>query len=496
MLAALAVLSTMHYEGDVPAAGGDYQEVPFVVPTGAVECQIHHDDGSDYDILDWGIWDDQQQWHGWGGGLSDDAIIGVAESSRGYIPGLHAGTWNVVIGKAQLDQDGGHYSIDVTCRDDATLTPQPRAAFMPMMLSTERRWYKGDFHVHSHESGDASATFDQIHDLAISRGLDFINLSDHNTIAQHDLIAAYQQSHPDLLFLRSSEVTTYAGHGNAVGISHYVDHRIGFNGLATPALIADAKRDNSIFIVNHPTLDLGTACIGCKWNHPDTPWDQVDGLEILTGNYDISHAAFTPKAIELWDAQLDAGHRIAPIGGSDDHKAGMMEGNPPALVGSPTTLVLADDLSEASIIDAVKAGRTVVMLRGPDDPMVELTVNGVEIGGEDQSTADVPLQVHVTGGDGYLFQVWRDGEKLNQDPVTGADFTTTYTDHTTGPHRYRVELIDDTNQRVTVTGHIFVTAVAADPGCGCRTTSRGDALPLALVLLCLKRRRFDAVALK
>jgi len=489
MLAALAVLSTMHYEGDVPIAGGDYQEVAFVVPAGAVECQIHHDDGSDYDILDWGIWDDAEQWHGWGGGLSDDAILGVAESSRGYIPGLHPGTWRVVIGKAQLDTDGGHYAIDVTCRDDATLPAQPRAAFAPTVVSTERRWYKGDFHVHSRESGDASATFDQIHDLARTRGLDFINLSDHNTVAQHALIAAYQQTHTDLLFLRSSEVTTYAGHGNAVGISNYVDHRIGFNGLDTPSLIAQVKAQHALFIVNHPTLDLGTQCIGCKWTHADTPWDQVDGIEILTGNYDISHSAFTPAAIALWDKELDAGHRLAPIGGSDDHRAGMMEGNPPALVGSPTTVVLADGLSEQAIVDAVVAGRTVVMLRGPDDPMVTFTIGDTEIGGATQTTTDISLDIHVTGGDGSLYQVWRDGQKLNQAPVSGDGFATTFTDHTTGEHRYRIELIDDTNQRVVVTGHIFATGVPADPGCSCRTTTKTDALPLALVLLALRRRR-------
>ena len=33
----LAVLSQMHYEGDVPVAGGDYADVAFIVPAGTVE---------------------------------------------------------------------------------------------------------------------------------------------------------------------------------------------------------------------------------------------------------------------------------------------------------------------------------------------------------------------------------------------------------------------------------------------------------------------------
>ena len=47
-----AMLSTMHYEGDVPAAGGDYQDVAIQVPAGTAEITIAHSDGSDYTILD------------------------------------------------------------------------------------------------------------------------------------------------------------------------------------------------------------------------------------------------------------------------------------------------------------------------------------------------------------------------------------------------------------------------------------------------------------
>src|SRR6476659_1168773 len=149
-LAAVAVvLSTMHYEGDVAATGGDYVDVPITVPAGTVEIQITHSDGSEFDILDWGVWS-PEGFRGWGGGNTENAIIGVNESSRSYLPGpITPGTWTVSIGKAKLDADGGHYSIDVVCRDNATLTVQPRAPYSPVVLNSERRWYKGDFHVHS-----------------------------------------------------------------------------------------------------------------------------------------------------------------------------------------------------------------------------------------------------------------------------------------------------------------------------------------------------------
>ena len=492
-LPVLAVLSQMHYEADVPVAGGDYVDVPFAVPTGTVEIQVSHTDGSDFVILDWGVWS-PEGFRGWGGGNTEDAIIGVDQSSRSYLPGpITPGTWTVSIGKAKVDPaTGGHYAIDVTCRDNATLPVLPKAPFAPTVLSTERRWYKGDFHVHSEQSGDATATLMQISALARSRGLDFVNLSDHNTSAQHALIAAVQPMLPDFLFLRGAEITTYAGHGNSVGTSAYIDHRIGRQGRTITAVLDEVQAQGGVFIVNHPSLDLGGACIGCAWHHPDTDWGKVSGLEVITGKWEFVERAFTPAAIAMWDEQLDAGHHIAAIGGSDDHRAGMGTGATDTPVGSPTTLVLADGLSEAAIVDAIRHGRTIVQLRGPDDPVVELTLaDGSEIG-DDVHEAGGPahLQIHVTGGAGTFMQIWRDGARVHQADVTSDDAHLTYTDDTVGEHRFRVELIDDGNQRLVVTSHLYAMISLAS-GCGCGTSNAGGSTGVLVLgaLLVLRRRR-------
>ena len=480
MIAFLAVLSTMHYESDVAPSGGDYVDVPFVVPAGTVEIQISHTDGSDFVILDWGVWS-PEGFRGWGGGLEDDAVIGVLQSSRGYLAGpITPGTWTVSIGKAKVDPvAGGHYAIDVTCHDTATLPIAPKAAFTPVVLSTERRWYKGDFHVHSEQSGDATATFAQISTLARSRGLDFINLSDHNTSAQLPLIAAVQPMLPDLLFLRGAEITTYQGHGNSVGTTGYVDHRIGLGGRTIGAVLDDVAAQGAIFIVNHPALDLGGVCIGCAWEH-DIDWTKVAGIEVLTGKWDLTERLFTPGALAMWDAALDQGARIAAIGGSDDHRAGAGTGTTDTPLGSPTTLVLADNLSEAAIIEGIRAGRTIVQLRGPDDPRVEVTLGDAEIGDTVGEIEAAELRVHITGGAGNFAQLWRDGVKASQVEITSDDFTHTFVDETSGAHRYRIELITDANQRIVITSHIYATVVPG--GCGCAASGPLGTGVLALLV--------------
>ncbi len=481
MLALLAVLSTMHYEADVAPTGGDYVDVPFVVPVGTVEIQISHTDGSDFVILDWGVWS-PEGFRGWGGGLEDDAIIGVAQSSRSYLAGpITAGTWTVSIGKAKVDPvTGGHYSIDVICRDNATLPVLPKAPFAPVVLSTERRWYRGDFHVHSEQSGDATATFAQIAALAQSRGLDFVNLSDHNTSSQLPLIAALQPSFPSFLFLRGAEITTYQGHGNSVGTTGYVDHRIGFSGRTIGAVLDEVAAQNAVFIVNHPALELGGACIGCSWKH-DIDWAKVAGIEVLTGKWDLTERLFTPGALAMWDAALDGGARIAAIGGSDDHRAGTGTGTTDTPLGSPTTLVLADNLSEAAILDGIRAGRTIVQLRGPDDPLVEFTLGDAQIGDTVAGAIEAAqLRVHITGGAGNFAQLWRDGIKATQVEITSEDFTHTFADETEGSHRYRIELINDSNNRIVITSHIYATVVPG--GCGCAASGPVGSGLLALLV--------------
>lgn len=473
---AAAAETTQQLKGQVPADSLDHFFVPFDVPPGTREIEVAHDDLSDDNILDWGLVDPEGRFRGWGGGNSENAVVGELAASRSYVPGpLPPGAWRVVVGKAKLVSLPGEYAITITLRDAPTLPPQPeRAPYQPADLGGGPRWYAGDFHVHSRESGDASPSLDVIAELARARGLDFVVVTDHNTLTHLDFFVDAQARHPDLLLIPGTEFTTYAGHMNAIGATAWVDHKLGQPGV-TIAAAADAyDAQGALLSANHPALALGDVCIGCAW---DTGLDpaRLAAVEVATGGLDKAGKFFTDDAIRFWDGLLAQGLRLAPLGGSDDHKAGVALGGFDSPIGDPTTLVFADTLSPAAILAGVRAGRTVVKLQGPADPTVELSY-GTALAGATIEADVAELRVRVTGAPpGASLRLLRNGEPLAPVPVAGDPFEHVHLAEApaTGEDRWRAEVLVDGAPR-TLTGHLWLRPLpAADPTTSADATSTG-----------------------
>lgn len=493
-----AAETSIHLAGDVPDDGLDHFFLSFDVPEGVAEIEVRHADDSDVNILDWGL-DGPAGFVGWGGGNAEPAVVNAQAASRSYLPtAITPGTWSVVVGKAKLVELPGAYDVEVVLRDAVTLAPQTeRRAYAPAApLSATPGWYAGDLHVHSRESGDASPTVDEIATFAGSVGLDFVVYSDHNTISQNDLLVDAQARHPDVLLLPGIEFTTYAGHAGATGATAWVDHRIGQPGATIEAAAAAIHDQGALLVVNHPTLELGDACIGCAWGHDLDP-AEIDGIEVITGGWAPVGQLFFPGTMGLWESWLDAGARVAAVGGSDDHTGGVAGGATDSPIGSPTTMVWADDLSEASILAGLRAGLTVVKLQGPDDPMLELWPESGDRTLAD-TPDDVPWVVTVTGGAGGSVQWIVDGAVVDTVTVDADPFTDTRA-FDAGPDglRVRVVLLVDGDERVVTSYRWVEDAAAADPtdpdepACGCAARpapGTGAALGLTLALLGVRRR--------
>ena len=453
---AVAAETKLVLGGAVPPDGPDHFFVPFDVPPGTVEIEVQHDDLSAENILDWGL-DDPAGFRGWGGGNSEPAVVGVDAASRSYVAGAIApGEWRVVVGKAKILETPASYALTVVLRDAPTLPPQPeRMPYEPNAgLGGGPRWYAGDFHVHSRESGDAIPPLDEIAELARSRGLDFVEISDHNTLTQLEFMVDAQSRHPDLLFVPGMEFTTYAGHANAIGATAWVDHKIGQPGVTIAAAATAFTAQGALLAINHPALDLGDVCIGCAWKHEVPP--SLAAVEIATGGLDKAGKFFTDDATAFWDGLCAQGLHVAAIGGSDDHRAGVDLDAFQSPIGDPTTMVFADGLSVPAILEGVASGRTVVKLQGPADPMVVLESFG-RVG--DTIIADfAELSATVTGAPaGSLVRFVHNGQAMDPIAVTGDEFVATVeaVAPATGEDRWRAEVIVDGQPR-TITSHLWL----------------------------------------
>jgi hypothetical protein len=495
---------SIRLEGEVPDDPATHFFLEFEVPEGIVEVEVQHDDLSAQNILDWGL-DDPNGFRGWGGGNSEPTIVGIEAASRSYVPGpIPTGTWEVVVGKAKIVETPAAYDVCIILRTEATLPPQPRAPYQdPGVLDDETRWYAGDFHVHSRESGDARPTIDETLEFAQGIGLDFMMLSEHNTNSGLTLYASVQPDFPALLLVPGVEWTTYAGHANALGAVDWVDHKPGVGGVTAASAIQQYHDQGALFSINHPTVPGGNFCIGCPWEIPVDP-TSIDGVEVQSGIW---------AAVDYWEQICADGSHAAAIGGSDDHSGGQASGALDSPIGTPTTMVFADALSVDAILEGVRSGRTVVKINGMDGPMLETELSGERVG--DTVFADTgTLSVIVTGGAGQTLQIFKNGAVLQTLAIASDPFTheTSVEAPAQGEDRYRHQVtIGNTPQ--TVGSYVWLRAAdgngmpdggtpdgGTEPGetssgCSCRvvTASEYDT-GVVLVLLglgaaCWRRRR-------
>jgi MYXO-CTERM domain-containing protein len=507
---AVADETVLSFTGEVPDDAFDHFFVAFDVPAGIVEIEVRHDDLSNVNILDWGLEDPDGAFRGWGGGNTEPAIVGIEAASRSYVPGpITQGTWRVVVGKAKLEELPGQYEIEIVLREEPTLEAQPQRTpySAPSPLRTEARWYAGDFHVHSRESGDAAPTLEQILGFAGDHGLDFLHIADHNVDTQLDFYDVAQSAHPDVLLLPGVEFTTYRGHALGIGAVQWVDHKIGLPGVTIEGAATAFAEQGALFAIAHPALDLGPFCIGCAWEH-ELPGELVHAVEIATGGLEPVGYLFVDNAIAFWDALCDEGWHVAPIGGSDDHHGGAGDGFSYSPIGNPTTHVWAESLDVASIVAGVAAGRTVVKLQGPGDPMVELAATDALLG-DTVIANDTILHVRVTDGIGTTVRLVHNGSPADQLTVDADPFEAEVpiSAPEEGEDRWRAELLVEGRRRV-VTGHIWIQPdpdaaeldtgtggadsgehAADGGGCGCTYVPEPRASLGLVVLLALVRRR-------
>lgn len=324
-----------------------YLPVPFEVPPGTESLEVvirYPGDGAGDVGIDLGC-EGAAGWRGWSGGARTEYLITPHDATPGYLPGeLEPGEWNVVLGLHRVPAEGARVEVEITMPASRPVPPLPEVApAVRERRGSERglpvpaglRWYAGDFHGHTLHS-DGRLPIGGLARLGVESGLDFLAVTDHNTVSHHPHLGPEGAKH-GITLLPGQEVTTHLGHANAFGDIGWIDFR-------EPAdrWVAEVARRGGTLSINHPISG------DCSWLHPLV--ERPAAVELWHATWYLELISTAPFA---WFRDWPAGAVL--LGGSDFH---MLE--EPQRPGTPVTWVAAEDDSAEAILAGVAAGRTAV----------------------------------------------------------------------------------------------------------------------------------------
>ncbi len=247
-------------------------------------------------------------------------------------------------------------------------------------------WYRGDLHVHSTHS-DGELTPAELAAAALAAGLDFLAATEHNAAARPG--AWGEAGGEDLLVLLGEEVTTGTGHWLALGLppGRIADwrHRVGDPGFGRA--LREVRAAGGLCVAAHPHAPYP----GGELMYP---LESFDAVEVWNGQWaaDLPWNADNEAALAEWGRRLGAGTRAGrwqpAVGSSDTHLPGRL--------GTPQTVVRAEELSAAAILAAVRAGRS--WIAGSAAVRLEFTAEaaGRTAGlGERLDTGGAPVELTV-----------------------------------------------------------------------------------------------------
>ena len=375
--------------------------LPFEVPPGTgalrVELSYPRDTPAGPDL---GCFD-PAGFRGWSGGARDSFVVAEFGATPGYLAGpVTAGLWQVVIGLHLVPPSGLPFTVTVEswsagsaslagqlsswlAAPDDPPVPSSRAARRPLPAETGLTWLAGDLHAHTFHS-DGVMSVAELAAHAVERGLDFLAVTDHNTVSHHGLLGPASARY-GVTLLPGQEVTTELGHAGVLGDTGWIDFR-----EPASSWLTAAESRGGLMSVNHPFAGLSS------WVHPMPRRPPL--LEVWHWSW-LDPSWTTPLSWwQAWDPSA------IPVGGSDWHRPGS-----DAPLGTPTTWVSCADESVSGVLDGLRAGRVAIsasrdgaVLLRDSGSLVAVGADGLVLAGPDgpykQISGDL---VRMPGAPGY-----------------------------------------------------------------------------------------------
>jgi hypothetical protein len=358
-----------------------YLELPFAVGKDVtrLSVELSYTERDKHTNIDLGVFD-TERFRGWSGGNKSFFTISETDATPSYLPGVIVpGKWKLILGVPNIEE-GVRSDYEVKIYFSHRNDPLEGSTFSQKPLRDGAAWYRGDLHMHNaHSDGSCKSQsgekvpcplYKTVEDAA-NRKLDFIAITDHNTISQYNDMRELQPYFDKLLLMPGREVTTFQGHANVFGTTAFIDFRLSSPHVPTVNKLLDQVRDvHGLISLNHPGSPSGAACMGCGWTAPDTDFSRVNAIEAINGG-----SLDGPRSgIPFWQDKLNKGFRLTAIGGSDNHDADYGPSVRSA-VGHPTTVVYAPNLTEEAILNGIRAGHVFIDIEGTPDRTLEFSAN-------------------------------------------------------------------------------------------------------------------------
>jgi len=359
-------------------------------------------------------------------GCVHEVFLDSLGATPGFVPGpIRAGPWQITLDTHMVMPDAPvAYTLEVAASaEPLPLRPEPTAPLLrPQALvppTAGPRWFRGDLHAHTVHS-DAIWTAADLAAWARAEKLDFVSLTDHNTVS--GLAEMLALGGPDLLVLGGMEFTTFWGHALMHGSHDWMDWRTR-DGQGMAAIATAVAARGGTFIIAHPRAQGDPHCTGCRWVYDEVFPGPARVVEVW--NTAWSSDSHNEDALALAYDWLNAGYRMALTSGTDNHGRDLR-------LRYGFDHVYAPALTEADILAAVRAGRLYISA----GPRLEISARA---GGESVmmgdalspeagaaeiqiAWADAPLGAQLSLiADGEARQTWAMGESGEARATLGVD---------------------------------------------------------------------------
>jgi hypothetical protein len=447
--------------------------LPFKVPAGTkrISMKFTYSGQEQRTALDMGLMG-PSGFRGWSGGDKEGFTLSLSDATPSYLPGpIEPGNWTLLLAVPNIRPNvTSQFAAEVYF--DRSTQDERKDPLLSVHLRPGPGWYRGDLHMHTaHSDGSCKSRMGQkvpcplflTVEAAVARGLDFIAVTDHNTLSHFDAERELQPYFDNILLLPGREITTYNGHANVFGTTQFVDFRIGTPEVPdVNSMLRQVAGLDAIVSINHPDIRSGENCMGCGWT-PATPVDYhlVEAVEAVNGR----DADGAKSGVPFWEGLLNQGYHLTGIGGSDNHNATIPVPGPGS-IGYPTTVVQAADLSVPSLLAGLRAGHVFIDTEGTRDRVLEYSASA---GNQTAAMGDtlaapkgvnIQLAVHIMHAQGSHLELIADGSKVaaGNAAIQEDDQRTTLElsggDH---PHRWvRLDVCTPENHRLLIGNPIYL----------------------------------------